>query len=96
MDKRQPTLALSRSGGTGISQPSQRRAPRVKLRMKDKEAPVQKQAWRGRGATNKKSQGFPWLLPYVFLRDIKRALLPAALRHPGRATIQSSAGWTTP
>lgn len=24
-----PTLALSRSGGTGISQPSQRRAPRV-------------------------------------------------------------------
>ncbi|ESN35695.1 hypothetical protein L365_02701 [Klebsiella pneumoniae MGH 19] len=26
-----PTLALSRSGGTGISQPSQRRAPRVKI-----------------------------------------------------------------
>lgn len=28
------TLALSRSGNTGISQPSQRRAPRVKLLIK--------------------------------------------------------------
>jgi hypothetical protein len=29
-----PTLALSRSGNTGISQPSQRRAPRVKILLK--------------------------------------------------------------